>query len=284
MHHQQIKEQTARLSIYSNTILIGLKLVAGFLSGSVSIISEAIHSTMDLLASVIAFISVKISAKKPDKQHPYGHGKIENVSGVIEALLIFIAAGWIIYEAIHKFTQKNAIEALGWGASVMFISAVVNFLVSRQLYKVAKQTDSIALEADALHLKTDVYTSLGVALGLVLIWLTGWHFLDPIIAILVALLIIKEAFSLTKNAFAPLLDASLTDDEEKIIQQAVQIHGLQFHNLRTRKSGNQRFAELHLEMNPDISLGQAHKICDQIEDYINARIAYIDVNIHVEPV
>jgi cation diffusion facilitator family transporter len=282
--NQNKKIQTARLSIISNTSLILLKLGAGIVSGSVSIISEAIHSTMDLLAALIAFFSIKASGKQPDKRHPYGHGKIENISGVIEGLLIFVAAAWIIYEAVHKITQKTPIESLGWGVLVMLISAVVNLIVSRRLYQVAKETDSIALEADALHLKTDVYTSAGVGVGLGLIWLTGWHFLDPIIAILVALLIIKEAYVLISNAFAPLLDASLTEDEEKIIVEAVLIHGLKHHNLKTRKSGHYRFAEFHLEMSPEISLGQVHTICDEIEEYIKKHIPYIEVNIHVEPV
>jgi cation diffusion facilitator family transporter len=175
------KIRTARLSIFSNCTLIVMKLLAGIFSGSVSIISEAIHSGMDLLASVIAFLSVKMSDTPPDKEHPYGHGKVENISGVIEAVLIFIAAGWIIYEAIHKIILPAPIENIEIGAAVMAVSGFINFLVSRRLYKVAKKTDSIALEADALHLKTDVYTSVGVAAGLLLIWITGWKFLDPIV-------------------------------------------------------------------------------------------------------
>jgi len=172
------KIKVARLSIISNSSLIIMKLAIGIITGSVSIISEAIHSTMDLLAAIIAFFSVKVSDQPPDKQHPYGHGKFENISGVIEAILIFIASLWIIYEAIKRINTNEKIESIGLGALVMVISAIINFIVSKQLYKVAKKTNSIALEADALHLKADVYTSIGVAFGLFLIWLTNYRILN----------------------------------------------------------------------------------------------------------
>jgi cation diffusion facilitator family transporter len=278
------KVKTARLSIFSNCSLIVIKLLAGIFSGSVSILSEAIHSGMDLIASVIAYFSVKISDTPPDKDHPYGHGKYENVSGVIEAFLIFIAAGWIIYEAIHKMAAPKPVENIEIGSAVMAISAIVNFLISRKLYRVAKKTDSIALEADALHLKTDVYTSVGVALGLFLIWITGWHMLDPVVAILVAILILKESFNLLKNAYAPLLDESLSDEEINIIRDIISKKNLSYHNLRTRKSGHHRFADLHLEMSENLELKEVHMICDELESEIEKCIAHIEVSIHVEPV
>jgi cation diffusion facilitator family transporter len=278
------KIKTARLSIISNSGLIIMKLLAGLFSGSVSIISEAIHSGMDLLAAVIAFFSVKMSDTPPDSKHPYGHGKFENVSGVIEAILIFIAAGWIIFEAIHKILNPSGVENLGIGVAVMAVSAGVNTLVSRKLYRVAKKTDSIALEADALHLKTDIYTSAGVAVGLLLIWITGWHFLDPVVAILVALLIIKESFTLLRNAYSPLLDSSLSEDETNAIIAAITRRGLTFHNLRTRKSGHYRFVDFHLELPEKMALKQVHEICDQVEEEIKGKFRHIEVQIHVEPV
>jgi len=220
------KVDTARLSIISNLCLIAMKAVVGFFSGSVSIISETIHSTIDLLASIISFFSVKISDRKPDEEHPYGHGKYENISGVIEALLIFIAAVWIIFEAVNKIISHTEIDRVGWGFIVMLASAIINFFISRKLYKVAKQYDSIALEADALHLKVDIYTSLGVAAGLLLIKLTGYYLLDPIVAIIVALMILRESFVLLKNAYAPLLDTKLPDEEIKIITKAIEKNNL----------------------------------------------------------
>lgn len=277
------KIKTARLSIFSNSVLIILKLIVGLFTGSVSIISEAIHSSMDLLAAIIAFFSVKISDIPADKEHPYGHGKFENVSGVIEALLIFVASFWIIFEAVKKIASEEPVESIGWGFVVMFISAAINFFVSKKLYKVAKETDSIALEADALHLKTDVYTSLGVGIGLFLIWATGLYFLDPVIAILVALYILWEAFILLRSAYFPLLDSAMPDAEIKVIKSALEKRSLQFHNLKTRKAGHYRFAELHLELPETLSLKQVHEVCDEIEDELKSEIKYLEINIHVEP-
>ena len=277
------KVKTARLSIISNSVLITMKLTVGIFGNSVSIISEAIHSGIDLIAAIIAFFAVRISDTPPDKEHPYGHGKFENVSGVIEAVLIFIAAGAIIYEAIDKIEGHNIIHSLGLGSLVMLISATINAFVSARLYKIAKETDSIALEADALHLKTDVYTSLGVAIGLLLMWITGWYILDAIIAMGVAILILKESYTLLKQAFAPLLDVSLSDDEIKIFNEVIEAHSLHFHGLKTRKSGQFRFAELHLEMSANTELKKVHDICDQIEKEIQEKIKKIEVNIHVEP-
>lgn len=277
------KLRTAQLSIFSNVFLIILKIIAGVLSRSVSILSEAIHSAIDLIASLIAYFSVRVSDNPPDEQHPYGHGKIENVSGVIEAILIFFAAGWIIYEAIHKIIRPQPLQKIEIGTLVMGISAVVNFFVSRRLYKVAKKTESIALEADALHLKTDVYTSLGVSLGLLLIWITGWDFLDPVVALSVAMLILKESLRLLKSAYAPLLDESLSKDENQVIHDILSRRNLSYHHLRTRKSGHYRFADMHLEMPENMELKDVHRICDEIENEIESKISRIEINIHVEP-
>ena len=277
------KVKIARLSIVSNSFLIIIKLAVGLVSGSVSIISEAIHSAMDLVAALIAFLSVRISDQPADTEHPYGHGKFENVSGVIEAVLIFVAAIWIILESIKKLLHNEPVEALGLGSIVMLVSALVNFFVSRRLYKVAKATDSIALEADALHLKTDVYTSLGVGVGLGLIWITGLPFLDPIIAMIVAIFILRESYILLKNAYSPLLDTALSNDEIEIIKQHLIDKKLTFHDLKTRKAGQFRFAELHLEMPGTLSLREVHDVCDEIENYLKNKIRNLDINIHVEP-
>jgi len=278
------KVSVARLSVLSNTFLILLKFIAGIMSGSVSIISEAIHSMMDLLAAIIAFFSVRVSDNPPDEKHPYGHGKYENISGVIEAVLIFIAAGWIIYEAVKKILNPSDIEQIGIGFAVMSVSAIVNILVSHKLYKVAKETGSVALEADALHLKTDVYTSIGVAIGLGLIYFTGLYWLDPIVAIAVACLIIKESYSLLKRAYSPLLDVSLSESEQNVIKEIILESGYEYHDLRTRKSGNQQFADFHLIMPGDITLEEAHNQCDILEEKLQNRIPGIMINIHTETI
>jgi cation diffusion facilitator family transporter len=261
-----------------------MKLVVGILSGSVSIISEAIHSSMDLVAALIAFFSVKVSDIPPDSKHQYGHGKIENVSGVIEAVLIFVAAALIIIEGIRKLLGKPfELEIIWVGAIVMFVSAVVNTLVSRRLYRTARETKSIALEADALHLKTDVYTSLGVAIGLGLIIITRIKWLDPVIALMVACLIIYESFVLLRKAFFPLLDSSWSEDEIAILRNKLDQMKVNYHGLRTRTAGNYRFIDLHVVIPENESVANAHKYCDMIEEELSRIFENLSVTTHVEP-
>ena len=286
------KVKTARLSILSNSLLILLKVIVGIISNSISILSEAIHSCIDLIAAGIAFFSVRISDTPADDRHPYGHGKFENISGVAEAALIFIAAIWIIYEAIKKILAPNPVQVIGLGIGVMLISSTVNFFVSRKLYKVAKETDSIALEADALHLKVDIYTSLGVAVGLFLILIISFftknplvHYLDPVIAILVALMILKESFALFMKAYAPLLDESLSMAEIGVVKEMIEKHcseTVKFHGLRTRKGGNFKYIDFHLNLPSKLSVKEAHEICDAIEEDIKRSMKYTEVTIHVE--
>jgi cation diffusion facilitator family transporter len=278
------KVSIARLSILSNTLLIMMKLAVGLISGSVSIISEAIHSSMDLIAALIAFFSVRVSDNPPDSRHPYGHGKIENISGVIEAMLIFIAAIWIIIEAVKKLLgEKIELDSIALGSIVMIISAIINTIVSRRLYKVAHETNSVALEADALHLKTDVYTSLGVALGLGLIMVTGINWLDPLVAIFVALFIIRESYYLLRKAFTPLLDTAWADVEIEELKKTLNRLEVSYHDLRTRIAGNYRFIDLHIEIPEDVSVGSAHQYCDKIENELTDTYKNLTVTIHVEP-
>lgn len=284
------RSKFALLSILSNTLLIIFKVTVGILSGSVSIISEAIHSMMDLVASFVAFLSVRTSVNPADKEHPYGHGKIENISGVVEGLLIFIAAGMIIFEAVKKICAPAEIEYALAAVAVMAVSALINLLVSRKLYEVAKEEDSMALEADALHLKTDVYTSLGVGLGILLIKLTGLTILDSIVAILVALIIIKEAWELCKNACDNLIDVRLTDEEEreidKVIERVMHEHShklLDYHKLKTRKSGNKRHVDFHITVDPELTVKEAHDIVGCLKKEMNEKFANTRVSIHIDP-
>jgi cation diffusion facilitator family transporter len=278
------KVKIARLSIISNTFLIIMKVVVGIISGSVSIISEAIHSSMDLIAAFIAFFAVRVSDTPPDSRHPYGHGKVENISGVIEALLIFAAAFLIIVEAIKKLTGGTVeLDRIWIGSVIMLISAIVNTIVSHKLYKVARETKSVALEADALHLKTDVYTSLGVAIGLGLIMITGINWLDPIVAILVALFIIKESYVLLSKAFTPLLDTAWRENEIEDLENELNQMGVKYHGLRTRVAGNYRFIDIHVEIPENESVGNAHKYCDMIENKLMGIYENLNVTIHIEP-
>ena len=284
-----LKSRTARLSIWSNTALIILNTIVGLISGSVSIISEAVHTLIDLMAAVMAFYSVKIAEKPADESHPFGHGKFENISGVVEALLIFVASGWIIYHAVTRLIEGEQIigdQGLTLGFIVMMVSAVVNLIVSRKLYKVARETDSIALKADALHLSTHVYTSAGVGISLAVIYFTGWHFLDPIAAIVVASYILKEAFEILIEAFKPLADASLPEAEVIIIDQTIRSKlgaGIDYHMLRTRKAGSDREVDFHLEVPGDMSVSDSHELCDDIEHQLQIKLPNLKVTIHVEP-
>jgi len=283
-----LKSRTARLSIWSNSLLIILNFTVGFISGSISIISEGIHTIMDLLAAIMAYFSIRIADTPPDEQHPYGHGKYENISGVIEALLIYVASGWIIWEAVQKLLAPHHIDnyGLSLGILVMFFGSVVNYFVSKRLYKVADETDSIALKADALHLKTHIYTSAGIGIGMILIWLTGWYILDPIIAILVAIFILKEATEILIHAFKPLTDTSLSKDELETITEIIDQHldeCMTYHKLRTRKGGSHRYIDFHLEVTKDMSVQASHELCDRIEQQIEQHIPNAEVTIHVEP-
>lgn len=282
----QIKTKAAVISVISNLFLMTAKFIVGFLTGSISVISEAIHSANDLLASFIALFAVRESSKPPDDRHPFGHGKIENISGTIEALLIFLAAALIIKEAVEKIRFGGGVIEPAWGLIVMGASVVLNLGVSEYLLRVAKEHHSIALEADGMHLRTDVYTSLGVFAGLLLIKITGLQIIDPIAAMVVAGLIIKAAYDLTQKAFVPLLDTSLEDHHLEAVQCVLaeyEYRYLEYHDLRTRRSGREAHIDLHLVIDAQASVQEAHDLCDSIEKSIGERVPFSSVLIHVEP-
>ena len=279
------KTGAAALSVGSNTTLVALKLVVGFATGSVSIISEALHSGVDLIAAIIAYYSVSVSGIPADEDHPFGHGKIENLSGTVEAILILLAAAFIIFEASKKLLKPLEIENLWLAISIMLISSLANVVVSSWLFKVANRTDSIALKADAEHLRVDVITSFGVFVGLLVIKITDWHVLDPIIALGVALLIIGIAVKLTWEAGAPLLDARLPAQEiervKEIISSDPNVVG--YHKLRTRKAGAERHIDVHIQVDRDMPIAEAHQVAEAIEDEIRDKINGARVITHVEP-
>ncbi|MCX9010447.1 MAG: cation diffusion facilitator family transporter [Candidatus Methanoperedens sp.] len=283
--HKEITS-VARLSIYSNAFLLLLKLAAGVLMGSISVLSEALHSGIDLLAAIIANYSVREAGKPADDVHKFGHGKFENISGTVEALLIFIAAIAILIKAAEKIKIGGEVEFIGAGVIIMGISAAVNLVISRRIMKIARRAESIALEADAYHLTTDVYTSLGVFVGLVLIQLTGNPVFDPVLAILVALIIIKASYNLTKRSISGLMDVKLSDGEENLIKSIITEHYSQyagFHNLRTRMSGAERFVDLHLVVPRNQHVIEAHEFCNHLEKDIKEKIPNLSILIHIEP-
>ena len=284
-----LKEKTARLSVASNAFLVTAKLAVGFAIGSISIISEAIHSAIDLIAAIIAYFSVRQSARPPDECHTFGHGKYESISGLLEAVLILAAALLIISEAAGNLLGEGEtldVDGLGLGIAVMLLSAGVNLYVSSRLMRVAKQTESIALESDAWHLRTDVYTSAGVVAGLVLIRLTGLVVLDSIVALAVAVIILRAAFDLIRRSFEDLVDRSLPPDEESRIREIISSHCtdvIGFHRLRTRRSGPNRFVDLHLVVPRTATLEEAYGIVTEVADDVKREFPRTSVTIRVQP-
>jgi len=280
-----LKKDTAYLSIISNTVLVILKLLVGIWGGAVSLISEALHSSVDLIASLIAFWAVKKAVTPPDTEHDYGHGKFENLSAAVEALLIVAAAGGIVYEAFEHLGQERVPEMLHFGVLIMLVSIVINLFVSQRLISVGKLTESQALEADGLHLRADVWTSVGVMLGLLLMEFTGWAWLDGVIAIVVALIIFREGWKMVVDSTMALTDVSLPEDQEDrimdIIDSIPEVQGC--HCLRTRKSGSYKLLDVHVLFDGNMHLAHVHAICDELEEKIRAEFGAFDILIHPEP-
>lgn len=287
--NDKAKKTATTISIFSNCTLIVMKIVAGIISGSIGIISEAIHSFSDLLASFIAYFSVIKSAKPADEDHSYGHGKYEDLSGFIEGWLIIFAALYIAYEAVKKIIfYSNAEISVDLGIYVMALSAIINCFISWYLFHVAKKTNSIAVYADAEHLRTDILSSVGVCLGLVLIKVTGIHLLDPIIALVVATIIFVAGLKICNQAKNNLVDRSLSEKEVEKIEQIVDsfIDGTELitiKSLRTRKSGIKKNIELVIEANKNMTIENSHILCDKIEKRLSDTVGNTEVSIHLEP-
>jgi len=281
------KRKAARISVASNIILTAGKLTTGIYMGSISVIAEAAHSGLDLVAAIIAYFSIKKAEEPADERHRYGHGKFENLASIVEALLIIAVAVLIMIEAVPALLAgTKKVESLGMGAVVMGISALVNWWVSSMLLRVAGETDSPALAADGWHLRTDVYTSAGVFAGIVAIKFTGLTIFDPVAALVVTALILKAAFGLIRDSLRVMLDVKLPDEEEQVIHSVLQKYTgdyVEFHRLRTRKAGSQRHVDLHLVMPANKPLKNAHKLCTKIERDLKENLAETSILIHVEP-
>jgi cation diffusion facilitator family transporter len=286
------KKRVAWLSVGSNTLLTAGKIVAGVMTGSVSILAEAAHSGIDLLAACIATFSVHYSDQPPDPEHPYGHEKIENVSGVVEGLLILGAAGWMIFESVQRLRHGAELGNLGPGLAVMAVSAGMNLIVATLLKHSAKESRSVALEADSAHLYTDVYTSLGVFVGLGAIVAAKRLFevelkwLDPVAALLVAMMIIYVGYEITAKSFWPLMDAAVPAEEEAGVRETIkefEAEGADFHKLRVRRAGPNLHLDLHMGWGPGTSLEQGHARSHALKARIQEQFPGAEVLIHVEP-
>ena len=283
------KKFGAIVSIISNSVLIIIKAIAGLLSGSISVLSEALHSLVDLSASFLAFFSVSKSSIPEDDDHPYGHGKYEDLAGFIEALLIILTAIYILYIAVEKIIlhdKTHQIEPIS-GIVVMFISIVINIIVSAYLHKVAQKTDSIALKSDAEHLRADVFSSLGIIFGLTAVKLTGLSILDPIIAIGTAAIILKSGMKLVKQSSKNLLDGSLPKEDRETIKnilKSYEPHGvIGIKNIKTSKSGPRKLVQIVILLPSGMTLIEVHNICDSIEKDILQKLKNCAIIIHTEP-
>ena len=281
------KERAAALSIVSNTLLIGLKVAAGVVTGSIAILTEAAHSAIDLVASVIAFFSVRKADEPADESHPYGHQKVENLAAAIEGMLIIVGAGVIVFESARRLAEGAEVHSLGIGIAVVGFSAVANLGVSSYLYRQARLTDSPALEGDAAHLRTDAATSLGVLLGLLLVELTGETELDAITALVVAVAIVVAGIRIISRSSRVLVDEALPADELAAVRQAIERHGapelVGFHKLRARRAGSRRYVDLHVQFRHGTTLQRAHEISHELQGAIGERLRGTDVLIHLEP-
>lgn len=285
--NERIKTRAAALSIFSNTALIALKVVAGVMTGSVAILTEAAHSAIDLLASFIAFFSLRKAAEPADASHPYGHAKLENLAAAIEGMLILVGAVVIVYESIHRLVDGANLDSLGFGIAVVGFSAVVNFVVSSHLYRKAELTDSPALEGDAAHLRTDAYTSLGVLVGLSLVAITGIDELDSITALVVATAIVGAGIRLVRSSSRVLVDEALPQAELDEVRDVMRSHAgsevLGFHALRARRAGSRRYVDMHVQFRSGTTLERAHELAHQLQSEIRGRLRGADVLIHLEP-
>jgi len=281
------KSAAAGLSIASNATLIALKLAAGALTGSIAILTEAIHSLIDLVASVIAFLSVRKADEPADAEHPYGHEKVENLAATIEGMLILVGAGIIVYEATHRLVVGSEVERLGVGMAVMGLSVFANLLVSTVLSRQAREHDSPALEGDAAHLRTDALTSAGVLAGLAIVQVTGIVAFDSITALIVAAAIVAAGLRIIRRSSGALVDEALPDEEMDRIEGAIaaartpEVAG--YHRLRARRAGARRYIDFHVQYRSGTSLERAHELAHQMRDEIEANLRRAEVLIHVEP-
>ncbi len=281
------KQGAAGLSIASNALLIALKLAAGAITGSIAILTEAVHSLIDLVASVVAFVSVRKADEPADAEHPYGHEKVESLTATIEGMLVLVGAGIIVFEATRQLVVGASVERLGIGIAVMALSIFANLGVSSVLSRQARAHESQALEGDAAHLRTDALTSAGVLFGLALVKVTGNAVFDPITALVVAAAIVWAGIRIIRRSSGVLVDETLPEAELDRIETAIatartpEVAG--YHKLRARRAGSRRHIDLHVQYRSGTSLERAHELAHQMRDSIEAEIPNCEVLIHAEP-
>lgn len=275
------------LSVAAAVLTIGMKSAAYLFTGSVGLLSDALESGVNLLAALAATFSLWYANQPADSDHPFGHEKIEFFSSGLEGALVFVAGIVTIWFGVERLIRPHELEQLGVGTVLAVVASAVNFAVAVVLLRVGKRYNSIILEADGHHLMTDVLTSVGVVVGLVLVWLTGWHVLDPLLAIAVGLHILFTGFKLVRRSFDGLMDRALPEADQatirEVIRQALPA-GADFHLLRTREAGRRKFLEFHLLVEGSRSVREGHAIAHHIEEKLLASLPEVTVTIHVEPI
>jgi cation diffusion facilitator family transporter len=282
-----MKARTAALSIASNSTLIVLKVIAGTITGSVAILTEAIHSSIDLVASVVAFFSVRKADEPADESHRYGHEKIEHLAAAIEGILILVGSSVIAFEAIRRLIRGGHVQSVPLGLAVIGLSVVADVAVSAVIARRARVAESAALEGDAAHLRTDALTSAAVLAGLALVKLTGAQWIDPAVALAVAAAIVSTGVRLVGRSSRVLVDEALPATEVAEIRDAIEDFAsrgvIGYHELRTRRAGARRYVDLHVQFRSGTSLEDAHRTAHELQDVISSRLAAADVLIHLEP-
>jgi cation diffusion facilitator family transporter len=283
----EVKVRTATLSILSNSALILLKVIAGTVTGSIAILTEAIHSSIDLVASIVAFISVRKADEPADESHRYGHEKVENLSAALEGILILVGSAVIAFEAIRRLLRGGHLQTVGLGIAVVALSMVVNLGVSTVIARTARRTESAALEGDAAHLRTDALTSAGVLVALILVAITGAQWLDPVFALIVAATIVSTGIRLVLRSSRVLVDEALPAAEVELIRRTIEEFAgrgvVGYHELRTRRAGSRRYVDLHVQFRQGTSLEDAHRTAHELQEQIASRLHRVDVLIHLEP-
>jgi cation diffusion facilitator family transporter len=282
-----MKVRSAALSIVSNSVLILLKVIAGTITGSIAILTEALHSGIDLVASAVAFVSVRKADEPADESHRYGHEKIENLAAAIEGILILVGSSVIAFEAIRRLIRGGQITSIPLGIAVVGISIVVNLIVSGIIARNARRTNSPALEGDAAHLRTDALSSSGVLVGLALVKITGAQWIDPVVALMVAASIVVTGVRLLNRSSRVLVDEALPAAEVDQIRRTIATFAPQgvvgYHELRTRRAGARRYVDLHIQFRSGTSLEDAHRTAHELQQEIGRRLDGADVLIHLEP-
>jgi len=279
------KNKVALVSVFAAIFITGFKLIIGVLTGSLGILSEALHSALDMVAAIITYFSVKISDKPADESHHYGHGKVENLSALIETILLLVTCVWIVYEAVNRLLEGNThIEITPWSYIVVISSIIIDFSRSRALNKMAKKHNSAALEADALHFSTDIWSSAVVLIGLLGYQFFGWYAADAIAALFVAVIVLFVSYNLGRKSIDVLLDKSPSSTRpivKDILDGFTAIK--KYHSLKIRTAGADTFIKFNMHLDPDLKLREVHELCDKIEYSICTAIPRCEVYIHAEP-